>query len=51
LLEDEVRRALGLLGATCMAEVSRASLAPAQATNLPSALSAFPLLKIDDFAY
>ena len=52
LLEDEVRRTLGLVGATRMTDVSRASLAPAQPTNLPSVLSAFPLLKLDDdFAY
>jgi glycolate oxidase len=51
LLEDEVQRCLGLLGVTRLAELDRSCLAPAAATSLPHVLSAFPLLKIDDYRY
>jgi glycolate oxidase len=51
LLEDEVRRCLGLLGATSFAELDRTFLHTAAPTNMPHALSAFPLLKIEDYPY
>ena len=51
LLEDEVQRALGLLGVTRFAELDRSYLHPAPSPTLPHALSAFPLLKIDDYRY
>jgi glycolate oxidase len=51
LLEDEVQRCLGLLGVTRLAELDGSYLAPAAPTNLPHVLSAFPLLKIDDYQY
>ncbi|HEU5275711.1 MAG TPA: alpha-hydroxy acid oxidase [Xanthobacteraceae bacterium] len=51
LLEDEVQRALGLLGVTRFADLDRSYLHPAPSPTLPHALSAFPLLKIDDYRY
>jgi isopentenyl diphosphate isomerase/L-lactate dehydrogenase-like FMN-dependent dehydrogenase len=51
LLEDEVQRCLGLLGVTRFAELDRSYLHPAAPTNPPHALSAFPLLTIDDYRY
>ncbi len=51
LLEDEVIRTLGLLGATSFAEVDKSSLHPATATNLPDVFSAFPLLHIEPYRY
>jgi isopentenyl diphosphate isomerase/L-lactate dehydrogenase-like FMN-dependent dehydrogenase len=51
LLEDEVQRCLGLLGAASFADLNRSYLHPAAAVNLPHVLSAFPLLKIDDYRY
>jgi len=51
LLEDEVQRCLGLLGVTKLAELDGSYLAPAAPTNVPHALSAFPLLKIEDYRY
>jgi glycolate oxidase len=51
LLEDEVQRCLGLLGAASFADLDRSYLHPAAAVNLPHVLSAFPLLKIDDYRY
>jgi isopentenyl diphosphate isomerase/L-lactate dehydrogenase-like FMN-dependent dehydrogenase len=51
LLEDEVQRCFGLLGITCFAELDRSYLAPAAPANPPHVLSAFPLLKIDDYRY
>jgi glycolate oxidase len=51
LLEDEVKRCLGLLGAASLAALDRAHLHPAAPTTLPHALSAFPLLKIEDYNY
>ena len=51
LLEDEVIRTLGLLGATSFAEIGRSSLHPATATNPPSIFSAFPLLDIEPYRY
>jgi len=51
LLEDEVIRSLGLLGATSFAEVNKSMLHPATATNAPSVFSAFPLLEIEPYRY
>src|SRR5437667_2083102 len=51
LLEDEVIRSLGLLGTTSFAEVEKSMLHPATPTNLPSVLSAFPLLDIEPYRY
>ena len=51
LLEDEVQRCLGLLGVTKLVELDRKYLAPAAPTNPPHVLSAFPLLKINDYRY
>src|SRR6202521_393053 len=49
ILEDEVRRCLGLLGVTKFAELDRSYLHPAAPTNAPHVLSAFPLLRIEDY--
>src|SRR5664279_4589488 len=46
LLEDEVRRCLGLLGVNRFAELDTSYLHPTTPTNPPHALSAFPLLEI-----
>ena len=51
LLEDEVIRTLGLLGATSFADVDRSSLHPATATNPPDVFSAYPLLHIEPYRY
>jgi glycolate oxidase len=51
LLEDEVRRCLGLLGVGKFSELDRSYLHPAEAVTVPHVLSAFPLLKIDDYLY
>jgi isopentenyl diphosphate isomerase/L-lactate dehydrogenase-like FMN-dependent dehydrogenase len=51
LLEDEVVRCLGMLGVTRFAEVGREHLHAAEATVTPHALSAFPLLKLDEYKY
>ena len=51
LLEDEVRRCLGLLGVNGFGDLNRSYLRPAAPTNPPSVFSAFPLLHIDDFRY
>ncbi|MHB0768033.1 alpha-hydroxy acid oxidase [Bradyrhizobium sp. 5.13L] len=51
LLEDEVLRCLGLLGATSFAEVNSSCLHPATATNPPSVFSAFPLFDHDPYRY
>ena len=51
LLEDEVQRCLGLLGVACLAELDRSYLHAAAPTTMPHVLSAFPLLKIDDYRY
>jgi glycolate oxidase len=51
LLEDEVQRCLGLLGVTKFAELDRSYLHAAPSVTAPHALSAFPLLKIDDYRY
>jgi isopentenyl diphosphate isomerase/L-lactate dehydrogenase-like FMN-dependent dehydrogenase len=51
LLEDEVQRSLGLLGVSSFAELSRSYLHAAAPANVPHVLSAFPLLKIEDYRY
>jgi glycolate oxidase len=51
LLEDEVRRSLGLLGVTACAALDRSYLCAAPSTSPPHALSAFPLLAIEDYRY
>ena len=51
LLEDEVQRCMGLLGVTSLADLDRSYLHAAQPTTIPHVLSAFPLLKIDDYRY
>lgn len=44
LLEDEIRRTLGLLGVTAWDQLNSSYLAPAVPVHRPSPLSAFPLL-------
>jgi isopentenyl diphosphate isomerase/L-lactate dehydrogenase-like FMN-dependent dehydrogenase len=51
LLEDEVQRCLGLLGAASFATLDRSYLHAAAPANTPHVLSAFPLLKIEDYRY
>jgi isopentenyl diphosphate isomerase/L-lactate dehydrogenase-like FMN-dependent dehydrogenase len=51
LLEDEVRRCLGLLGAGNFSELDRSYLHQAEAVTVPHVLSAFPLLEIEDYRY
>ncbi len=51
LLEDEVRRCLGLVGVTGFGQLDRSCLHPAAPVNAPHVLSAFPLLAIDDYRY
>jgi glycolate oxidase len=51
LLEDEVRRCLGLLGVTNFAELDRSYLHAAPSVTAPHVFSAFPLLKIDNYRY
>ena len=51
ILEDEVQRCLGLLGVTRLAELDRSFISTAAPTNPPHVLSAFPLLKIDEYRY
>src|SRR5579863_86849 len=51
ILDDEVRRCLGLLGVTNFAELDRSYLQPAPSVSAPHALSAFPLLRIEDYRY
>jgi glycolate oxidase len=51
LLEDEVQRCLGLLGVARLADLDRSYLCAAAPANAPHVLSAFPLLKIEDYRY
>ena len=51
ILEDEVMRAFGLSGVNTCAELNRSYLHAATPTNQPHVLSAFPLLKIEDYRY
>lgn len=45
ILEDEVKRNLGLLGVTTLDALDDSCVHPAQPTNLTGVLSAFPLLR------
>jgi isopentenyl diphosphate isomerase/L-lactate dehydrogenase-like FMN-dependent dehydrogenase len=52
LLEDEVQRCLGLLGVSTFAEINKSYLhTAAPVVTVPHVLSAFPLLKIEDYRY
>ncbi len=51
LLEDETQRCLGLLGVTNCAELDRSCLHAAPPVTAPHVLSAFPLLKTEDYRY
>ena len=51
LMEDEVQRCFGLLGATKFADLNRSHLHAAPSTTPPHVLSAFPLLEIEDYRY
>jgi isopentenyl diphosphate isomerase/L-lactate dehydrogenase-like FMN-dependent dehydrogenase len=51
LIEDEVQRALGLLGVNTFSQLDRSYLYPASPTTTPHTLSAFPLLKIEEYVY
>jgi len=51
ILEDEVQRCMGLVGATKLSELNRSYLHIATPANPPHVLSAFPLLKIEDYQY
>jgi len=51
LMEDEVQRCLGLLGATTFADLNRSHLHAAPSTTAPHVFSAFPLLEIEDYKY
>jgi glycolate oxidase len=51
LLEDEVIRCLGLLGVKNFAELDKSYMHLAAPTNLPTVLSAFPLLHIEPYHY
>jgi glycolate oxidase len=51
LLEDEIQRCFGLLGVTTFSDLDRSYLHPATPAVTPHALSAFPLLTIEDYRY
>jgi isopentenyl diphosphate isomerase/L-lactate dehydrogenase-like FMN-dependent dehydrogenase len=51
LLEDEVKRCLGLMGVTEFAALDGSYLHPALPPTAPHVLSAFPLLHIEDYRY
>jgi glycolate oxidase len=52
LLEDEVQRCMGLLGVNKMADLNKSYLhLGAPVVTAPHVLSAFPLLKVDDWHY
>ncbi len=51
LLEIEIRTALGLLGLTSFAELTKAHVCAAPPVHPPSALSAFPFLQLDPIRY
>jgi glycolate oxidase len=51
LLEDEVQRCLGLLGVASLSELDRSYLHASAPVTPPHVLSAFPLLKIEDYRY
>jgi isopentenyl diphosphate isomerase/L-lactate dehydrogenase-like FMN-dependent dehydrogenase len=51
LLEDEVQRSMGLLGVSRFSDLNRSYLHAAAPANVPHVLSAFPLLKVEDYRY
>ena len=51
LLEDEVRRCLGLVGVNTFAELDKSYLHATTQTNQSHVLSAFPLLEIEPYRY
>ena len=51
LIEAEIIECLGLLGVNKLADLDRTYLHAAPAANAPHVLSAFPLLKIEDYRY
>jgi glycolate oxidase len=51
LLEDEVQRSMGLLGVTKLSDLNRSYLHAALPTQFPHALSAFNLLKLEEYRY
>jgi len=51
LLEDEVMRCLGMLGVTRFADLEPACLHPAPPVTSPHVLSAFPLLRVEEYKY
>jgi glycolate oxidase len=51
ILDDEVRRCLGLLGVSKFAALGASYLHAAPPVSAPHVLSAFPLLKIEDYRY
>jgi isopentenyl diphosphate isomerase/L-lactate dehydrogenase-like FMN-dependent dehydrogenase len=51
LLEDEVQRSMGLLGVTKLADLNRSFLHAAPPVQMPHVLSAFNLLKVEDYRY
>jgi len=51
ILDDEVRRCLGLIGVTRLADLDGSCLHAAPPVTTPHVLSAFPLLKIEDYRY
>jgi isopentenyl diphosphate isomerase/L-lactate dehydrogenase-like FMN-dependent dehydrogenase len=51
LMEDEVQRSMGLLGATSYAKLDASCLHPAAPANSSHVLSAFPLLEIAPYRY
>jgi glycolate oxidase len=52
LLEDEVQRCMGLLGVCKLADLGKSHLhLAAPVVAAPHVLSAFPLLKIEDYRY
>jgi glycolate oxidase len=51
LVEDEALRCLGLVGVTKFADLDRSYLHAAPPVTAPHVLSAFPLLKVEDYRY
>ena len=51
IMEDEVTRALGLLGVTSYGKLDRSYLAPAAPANAPHVFSAFPLWEHTPYRY
>jgi L-lactate dehydrogenase (cytochrome) len=49
LIEDEIQRALALLGVVAVSQLDRSCLRPSTSVTPPHVLSAFPLLRIEDY--